>query len=104
MAAPMKRGKKKAPKSGASKGEERQPTTKKPRKSKCMNKKERDNLVDSINSVDLSILNAAVLDKLNEQLSIPDKLKHLVGKLCENEKFLEAVIVTHRDLFTYFSL
>lgn len=99
MAAPMKRGKKKAPKSGASKGEERQPTTKKPRKSKCMNKKERDNLVDSINSVDLSILNAAVLDKLNEQLSIPDKLKHLVGKLCENEKFLEAVIVTHRDLF-----
>ena len=43
MAVPMKRGKKKAPKSGASKGEERQPTTKKPRKSKCMNKKERDN-------------------------------------------------------------
>ena len=56
----MKRGTKKAPKSGASKFEERQPTTKKPRKSKCMNKKEGDNLVDSINSVEPLLLTAIV--------------------------------------------
>ena len=62
-----------------------------------MNKKERDNLVYSINSIDLSIFNAAVLDKLNEQLSIRDKLKHLADKFCENEKLLEAVIITHCD-------
>ena len=64
-----------------------------------MNKKERDSLIVSIRGVDLSILSAAVQDKLKEELTIPDRLKHLSNKLCENEALLEAIIVTHHDLF-----
>ena len=64
-----------------------------------MNKKEMDNLVASISCVDLSVLNAAVVDNLNEQFSIPDNLKQFASKLCENEHLLEAIIVNHRDLF-----
>ena len=78
---------------------ERQLIMKKPRKSKSMNKKERDNLIASISGVDLSILSTAVQDKLNEELSIPGRLKHLSKKLCENEVLLEAIIVAHHDLF-----
>ena len=64
-----------------------------------MNKKERDSLVVSIRDVDLSTLSAAVQDKLKEKLTIPDRLKHLSNKLCENEALLEAIIMTHCDLF-----
>ena len=79
--------------------EEQQPMTKKPRKSKSMNKKERDDLIASISGVDLSILSVALQDKLNEELSIPDRLKHLSKKLCENEVLLKAIIMTHCELF-----
>ena len=98
MAAPEKRGQRKATGKGSSKNEERQPMTKKPRKSKSMNK-ETDKLLAAISSVDISILNATVLDKLNEELSIPDRLKHLASKLCENKELLEAIVMTHCDLF-----
>ena len=56
-------------------------------------------MVVSIRGVDLSILSAAVQDKLKEELTIPDRLKHLSNKLCENEALLKAIIMTHRDLF-----
>ena len=59
-----------------------------------MNKKERDDLIASISGVGLSILRAAVQDKLNEELSIPDRLKHLSKKLCENKVLPKAIIVT----------
>ena len=61
--------------------------------------KETDKLLASISCVDLSILNATVLDKLNKKLSILDRLKHLASMLCENKELLEAIVVIHHDLF-----
>ena len=45
----------------------------------------------------VSILNAAVLDKLNEQFAMPDKLKEIASKLCENVQLHREIIINDRE-------
>ena len=50
-----------------------------------MNKKERDTLLTSLDSIDSSIFKGVICDKVKEQI-IPEKLKQLACHLLENEQ------------------
>ena len=63
------------------------PTAKKRKaeKGKAMNKKERDTLLTSLDSIDSSIFKRVICDKVKEQI-IPEKLKQLACHLLENKQ------------------
>lgn len=78
-------------------GNELLPTKK--QKSKVMNKKERDDLLASLDSIDLDVLKREVCDKLNEQY-FPEKLKELANKLCVCEWLLNDIILSQHQCFS----
>ena len=67
-------------------------------KGKAMNKKERDTLLISLDSIDSSIFKGAICDKVKEQI-IPEKLKQFACHLLENKQPLKEIIVYHRHCF-----
>ena len=69
------------------------------RRSKIMNKKERDDLLTSMDSIDLDVLKREVCDKLNEQ-HFPEKLKELANKLCVCEQLLNDIITSQHQCFS----
>ena len=71
----------------------------KKRKSKVMNKKERDDLLSSLDSIDLDVLKGEVCDKLSEQ-HFPENLKELANKLSVCERLLNDIIVSQRQCFS----
>lgn len=71
----------------------------KPRKSKVLNKKERDELIAYLDSIDIQLLKSEVNLKLDEQ-AIPDKLTTLVCKLCDAEQPLLGIIGSHQSCFS----
>ena len=61
---------------------------KKPRKSKLMNKKDHDHLNASIMALESSIFNGIITDKLKDEQSLSEKLKHFATSFLENVKLL----------------
>jgi len=66
---------------------------------KVLNKKERSNLTDYLNSVDCDALNWAVQTKLAEQ-SLPDSLTQFTDVLFKNEQLLCDILIHHRSRFS----
>ena len=64
-----------------------------------LNKKERDDLLSLLDSVDESMLRKEVCMKLNKQF-IPEYLKEISNALCANEQPLAEIIATHRHYFS----
>jgi len=73
------------------------PQTKK-RTRKVLNKKERAELCDYLNSVDPTVLVDAAQGKLDEQL-MSSSLREFTNKLFENDQLLRSILVHHREKF-----
>jgi len=73
-------------------------SVKKARKSKVLNKKEREDLITFLESMDISLIKREVDVKLNEQV-FSDALIALVSKLNSAEQPLLRIITTHRQCF-----
>ena len=70
----------------------------KKKKSKMMNQKERNEVLRSLESVDVSVLASEVHVKLEEQL-YSEKLREITNKLRDVEQPLEEIITSHRLCF-----
>ncbi|XP_065907351.1 uncharacterized protein [Dysidea avara] len=70
----------------------------KKKKSKVMNQRERNEMLASLESVDLSVLLSEVYVKFDEQL-FSEKLKKITVKLHDTEQPLKDIIVSHRLCF-----
>jgi len=76
-------------------GDENVPLGKKPRKSKSMNKKDRDRLNASIMALESSIFHGIITDKLKEEQTLSEKLKYFATSFLENVELLDEIIAFH---------
>ena len=97
----MRKGQRKVKKASTKQSQnlDQLPPVPKLRKSKVLNKKERDELTASLDSIDVSVLKREVNIKLDEQV-FPDTLMSLVCKLREAEQPLPDIIASHQLCFS----